>query len=75
MRELASTTNFAFTGKDYSSLGFFVESINGLPAQAGKKNSDGFYWILYVNGKSSDLGVSQAKISSGDTIEWKYEPR
>ena len=67
MNELSSTRDFKFTGKDYPSLGFFVESING------KKNADGFYWILYVNGKSSDLGVSQAKIRAGDTIEWKYE--
>lgn len=66
MRALASS-NFAFTGRDYPSLGFFVESING------KKNANGFYWILYINGKSSDLGVSQAKIRDGDQVEWKYE--
>ncbi|MEK7106832.1 MAG: DUF4430 domain-containing protein [Patescibacteria group bacterium] len=67
MQRLASTSNFAFTGKDYPSLGFFVESIND------KKNAGGFYWILYLNGKASDLGASQAKIHAGDEIEWKYE--
>ena len=69
MQTLASTTNFVFTGKNHPSLGFFVESING------KKNADGFYWILYVNGRASDLGISQAKIRADDQIEWKYEPR
>lgn len=67
MRAYASTTDFAFMGKDYPSLGFFVESIGG------KKNADGFYWILYVNGKSSDLGASVAHVRAGDTIEWRYE--
>ncbi|MEK7601492.1 MAG: DUF4430 domain-containing protein [Patescibacteria group bacterium] len=67
MRSLASTTDFKFTGKEYPSLGFFVESING------KKNGDGAYWILYINGKSSDLGASNATIHAGDTVEWRYE--
>lgn len=67
MNALASSTDFRFTSKNFSGMGAFVESING------KKNAGGFYWILYVNGKASDLGVSQAKIRSGDTIEWKYE--
>ncbi|MDO8482104.1 MAG: DUF4430 domain-containing protein [bacterium] len=67
MRILTSTTNFTFTGKEYPSLGFFVDSINS------KKNANGLYWILYINGKSSDVGASQATINSGDKIEWMYE--
>ena len=67
MRTLASTSDFTFSGRDYSSLGFFVDSIKG------KENADGYYWILYVNGKSSDTGVSQTTLSAGDTVEWKYE--
>ncbi len=67
MRALSSTTNFTFSGRDYSSLGFFVESING------KKNSDGAYWFLYVNGTSSDTGASQTMLHAGDTVEWRYE--
>jgi len=67
MHTLASTTDFTFTGKEYPSLGFFVTSIGG------KKADDGYYWILYVNGKSSDLGASSATIHAGDTVEWRYE--
>jgi len=67
MRTLASTSNFSFTGREYPSLGFFVDSING------KNNADGNYWFLYVNGRSSDTGASQTTLNAGDTIEWRYE--
>lgn len=67
MRALASTTDFIFSGKEYPSLGFFVESING------KKNSDGYYWILYVNDKESPKGVSETFLNPGDSVLWKYE--
>ncbi|MDE1925016.1 MAG: DUF4430 domain-containing protein [Patescibacteria group bacterium] len=67
MRILASTTNFTFSGRDYPGLGIFVESING------KANADNFYWTLYVNGVSSTQGASQAKISPGDVVVWRYE--
>ncbi|MFA7309368.1 MAG: DUF4430 domain-containing protein [Candidatus Paceibacterota bacterium] len=66
MRTLAANNAFRFTGENYPSLGFFVESIDS------KKNSNGYYWILYVNGKSADLGASSIQVHSGDTIEWRY---
>jgi|SRR3989338_6196392 len=67
MRVLASTTGFSFSGKDYPSLGFFVESINGQKAESG------YNWILYVNGKLSGTGASQTTLETGDAIEWRYE--
>ncbi len=67
MSILASTGDFAFTGKDYPSLGFFVESINGQKAESG------YNWILYMNGKLSGTGASQTTLSAGDAIEWRYE--
>ncbi len=67
MRILASTTGFFFSGKDYPSLGFFVDSING------KKAESGHNWILYVNGKLSTTGASQTTLETGDTVEWRYE--
>lgn len=67
MRTLASTSDFTFTGRDYPSLGFFVESINGQKAEA--KHT----WILYVNGKLSGTGASQTTLKAGDSVEWKYE--
>ncbi|MEK7093008.1 MAG: DUF4430 domain-containing protein [Patescibacteria group bacterium] len=66
MRSLPSS-GFVFSGDEYPSLGYFVESING------KKNGDGKYWILYINGKPSDLGASNATIHAGDTVEWRFE--
>ena len=66
MRSLAGE-GFSFTGREYPSLGFFVDSIGG------KKNADGYYWILYVNGTSSELGASSVVPHSGDAIEWRYE--
>ena len=67
MHTLASTTSFSFTGHSYLGLGFFIDSIGG------KENADGFYWFLYVNGKSSDTGASQTTLHAGDTVEWRYE--
>jgi hypothetical protein len=67
MRELSTTQQFTFTGSNYASLGFFVESING------KKAADGYNWIFYINGKESGKGVSSTVLNSGDTVLWKYE--
>lgn len=67
MRALASTSDFKFTGHDYTSLGFFVDSING------KKTEKSYNWMLYLNGKLSNTGASQTTLSAGDTVEWKYE--
>ena len=67
MRSLASTSDLSFTGRDYPSLGFFVDSING------KKAESGYNWMLYVNGKLSNTGASETHLKAGDTVEWKYE--
>ncbi len=67
MRAFASTTSFRFEGRDYPSLGFFVESING------KKPAGGFVWIFYVNGVKSGKGVSSMHVTPDDNVEWKYE--
>lgn len=67
MRALEKLGDFVFGGKEYPGMGFFVESING------QKNSNNMYWILYVNGKLSGAGISQATIHPGDTVEWRYE--
>lgn len=57
----------SFSGRDFPGLGFFVEEINGT------RSADGYYWILLINGKKSDRGVSSARVERGDTIEWRYE--
>lgn len=67
MNQLSETTDFRYSGKDFSGLGFFVESINGT------KSEGGMYWILYVNGVLAGEGVSQLIVKPGDRIEWRYE--
>lgn len=56
-----------YTSRSYPSLGSFVESIDGL------KNQGGSYWMLYINGMSASVGMSQAAVVPGDHIEWRYE--
>lgn len=67
MQTAAEDEGLAFIGKEYPSLGLFIESING------KKAESGYYWFLYINGVSSTQGVSSARISPGDVIEWRYK--
>lgn len=55
------------TVKEYS-VGKLVESINGV-----KNGTDNNYWILYVNGKQSQVGASDYKINKGDILEWRFE--
>jgi hypothetical protein len=66
MRRLGAQ-GLSFSGKEYPSLGFFVESING------KESADGLYWFLYINGESSDSGASSANVAPGDAVEWRYK--
>ena len=60
-------SGFTFHAKEYSSMGNFVDSINGVPGTPGK------YWLYYLNGKKASLGVSKNKIKNGDIISWKQE--
>jgi hypothetical protein len=55
--------------KEFPGAGLFVEGLMG-------KNSDtknNTYWFFYVNGVSSQVGISQYKIKNSDTITLKYE--
>lgn len=67
MQKIASVSNLMFETRSFSGIGELVESING------KKNANGLYWFLYVNGKSAEVGVSQYELSPGDEIEWRYK--
>ena len=69
MLHLQQAGKIAFTTKNFSSLGYFIESING------KKNSPmtGFYWTYYINNEEAKLGVSNYIVKPNDLITWKYE--
>jgi hypothetical protein len=67
MNAAASSTSLTFTGRDYPSLGFFVDSIDS------KEGGNGYAWIFYVNGKQSQTGISSTLLHSGDSVEWRYE--
>lgn len=63
---LDSATRGKWTGKYYSSVGgIFVTSIDGV------KPTGSDYWSVYVNGKSSSLGVCDIKLHSGEKLLFK----
>jgi len=53
--------------KQFSGLGEFVESINGV------KPDSKHFWAFYVNGKSATLGASSYVTKNSDTIEWRLD--
>jgi len=57
--------NFVFTSKNYSGLGVFINSINGVSGTAGN------YWVYFVNNKEASVGVSSYVLHLGDIITWK----
>jgi len=67
MKEASAKEEFALDIKD-SSMGAFVDGIYGVKSNAQTNK----FWILWVNGKSSNLGASQYKLSGGDVVEWIY---
>lgn len=67
MRVLSESGQFDFKSRYFASLGRFIDEIEGV------KNSGGYYWTLYINGRYSNLGVSEVVIRNGDVIEWRYE--
>lgn len=52
---------------DTFSFGVFVKEIAGLKPVGNQ------YWAFYYNGKYSQVGASDQKITAGDTIYWRLE--
>jgi len=67
MSKLREEGKINFTEKNYTGIGKFIDSINGVKGN-GSEN-----WIYYVNGIEAQVGVSNYKIKPGDVISWKYE--
>ncbi|MCW1930413.1 MAG: DUF4430 domain-containing protein [Candidatus Kerfeldbacteria bacterium] len=66
---LAKEDGFAFVEKNFPGIGKYISTILGLK----EDKRAGFYWSLYINGKYSSVGVSQATVHDGDTVTWKFE--
>lgn len=49
--------------------GYFLTSIAGVTADGTTA-----YWSLSVNGESSAVGMSEARLKEGDTVTWTYTP-
>ena len=67
MEKLKEEGKINFTEKNYTGMGKFIDSINGVYGN-GNQN-----WIYYVNGKEASIGVSNYKLNPGDVVSWKYE--
>lgn len=67
MKELVKEGKISVEFKQFSGLGAFVQSIDGL---APKGNQ---YWIYYLNGQTANVGVSLTKLKNNDVITWRYE--
>jgi hypothetical protein len=50
-----------------NALGYLVTEIDGISSQAN------LYWILYVNGTISNLGIDSEILKDGDKVEFRYE--
>lgn len=59
--------NINFVFKNFSGLGFYVDSIDGVKSGSGK------FWIYYINGKKAETGISNYKLKAGDRVLWQLE--
>ena len=57
----------SFVTHEYTGLGSFLVSINDVASAENK------YWMLYINGTRSSVGMTHALVVPGDHIEWRYE--
>lgn len=67
MQDQRNTGTLVYESSQHPMLGSFIESING------RKNGDGAFWMLYINGTLSSRGMSSATVVPGDRIEWRHE--
>jgi len=69
MKNLQATQGLKFSAKEYAGMGALIEEINGVKNDI-KANK---FWIFYINGESSPVGVSGYVLKNNDLINWKYE--
>lgn len=69
---LGTTTSISlnFTSTFYPDFGGeFVGQIDGIPEAPLLSSS---YWIFFVNGVESQIGISQVILQPDDTLEWVF---
>jgi hypothetical protein len=63
---LDAATHGKWTGKYYASVGgIFITSIDGV------KPTGADYWSVFVNGKSSSIGICSIKLHTGEKLLFK----
>jgi len=58
-----------FEDKNFSGLGAYIYSINGVSEERRK----GKYWIYYVNDEKANVGVSNYLLKEKDEVRWHLE--
>ncbi len=69
MSELKNSGQISFDGKEFNTMGFFVEEINGFKQLPRERK----YWHYYVNNIEASVGISNYKLKNNDSIHWKLE--
>ncbi len=69
MDELASAQDFSYEGTS-SSLGYYIETVNGVTADYTK---DGSYWAIYVNGDYGQYSADTQPVNDNDIFKLSYE--
>ncbi len=69
MAQLVDEKKITAIFKPFSSLGYFVDEIDGVKTD---KNA-GKYWIYYLNSKPAQTGISNYILKNNDSLTWKYE--
>ncbi|MEK7680694.1 MAG: DUF4430 domain-containing protein [Patescibacteria group bacterium] len=66
---LTEKNNLQLKTKEYTGMGILVEGVNGVE----NNNDEKKYWMFYVNGQMSQVGLSQYIVKNADKISLKYE--
>lgn len=69
MDEMVTTEDFTYEGSD-SSMGFYINTINGTTADYSKNAA---YWAIYVNGDYGQYSADKQPVNDQDAFKLVYE--
>lgn len=69
MDELSTSQDFSYSGTS-SSMGYYIETVNGVTADYSKDSS---YWAIYVNGEYGQYSADQQPVNDQDVFKLSYE--